>query len=56
MGLGAKNQNDADVCILAEILKEDDDKDEESEEKEEEKDKKEKNRIMIMKPKLLMSY
>ena len=35
MGLGAKNQNDADVCALAEILKEDDDEDEESKEKEE---------------------
>ena len=32
MGLGAKNQNDADVCTLAEILKE--------EEEEEEKEKK----------------
>ena len=43
MGLGAKNQNDADVCTLAEILKEEDDgEDEESEEKEEEK-KEEKN-------------
>ena len=41
MGLGAKNQNDADVCALAEILKEeDDDEDEESEEKEEEEEKK----------------
>ena len=41
MGLGAKNQNDADVCTLAEILKEeDDDEDEESKEKEEEKEKK----------------
>ena len=40
MGLGAKNQNDADVCTLAEILKEeDDDEDEESKEKEEEKEK-----------------
>ena len=39
MELGAKNQNDADVCTLAEILKEeDDDEDEESEEKEEEKE------------------
>ena len=37
MGLGAKNQNDADVCTLAEILKEEDDEDEESEEKEEER-------------------
>ena len=35
--LGAKDQSDADVCTLAEILKkEDDDKDEESKEKEEE--------------------
>ena len=52
MGLGTKNQNDADVCTLAEILKEeDDDEDEESEEK-----KKKKKRIMIMKPKLLMRY
>ena len=39
MGLGAKNQNDADVCTLAEILKKEDD-DEESKEKEEEKEKK----------------
>ena len=38
MGLGAKNQNDANVCALAEILKEEDE-DEESEEKEEEKEK-----------------
>ena len=38
---GAKNQNNADVCALAEILKEeDDDEDEESEEKEEEKKRK----------------
>ena len=43
MELGAKNQNDADVCALAEILKEeDDDEDEESKEKEEEEEKKEK--------------
>ena len=41
MGLGAKNQNDADVCTLAEILKEDDDEDEESKEKEEEEEEKE---------------
>ena len=40
MGLGAKNQNDGDVCALAEILKEDDDEDEESKEKEEEEEKK----------------
>ena len=53
MGLGAKNQNDADVCTLAEILKEeDDDEDEESKEKEEEEEKK-KKRIIILKPKLL---
>ena len=40
MGLGAKDQNDANVCILAEILKEeDDDEDEESKEEEEEKKK-----------------
>ena len=39
MGLGAKNQNDADVCALAEILKEDDE-DEESKEEEKEKEKK----------------
>ena len=44
MGLGAKNQNDADVCTLAEILKDDDDEDEESkEEEEEEKEKEKKN-------------
>ena len=37
MGLEAKDQNDADVCTLAEILKEeDDDEDEESKEEEEE--------------------
>ena len=45
MGLGAKIQNDADVCTLAEILKEDDDEDEESKKEEEKK-----------KLKLLMSY
>ena len=38
MGLGAKDQNDADVCALAEILKEEDE-DEESKEKEEEEEK-----------------
>ena len=55
MGMGAKNQNDANVCTLAEILKEeDDDEDEESEEKE--RRKKGKKGIMIMKPKLLMRY
>ena len=35
MGLGAKNQNDADVCTLAEILKEEDEDD--ASEKEEER-------------------
>ena len=41
VGLGAKNQNDADVCALAEILKEEeDDEDEESKEKEEEEERK----------------
>ena len=44
MGLGAKNQNDADVCTLVEILKEDDDdEDEESKEEEEEEEKEKKN-------------
>ena len=44
LGLGAKNQNDADVCTLAEILKEeDDDEGEESEEKEEEEKRKNKD-------------
>ena len=64
MGLGAKNQNDADVCALAEILKqEDDDEDGESEEEEERKEMimkpkllMRKGRIIIMKPKLLMKY
>ena len=37
MGLGVKNQNDADVCALAEILKEDDDEDDASEKEEERK-------------------
>ena len=37
MGLGAKNQNDADVCALAEILKEEDDDEDDASEKEEEK-------------------
>ena len=40
IGLGAKNQNDADVCALAEILKEDDEDEESKEEEEEEKEKK----------------
>ena len=54
MGLGAKDQNDADVSALSKILKEeDDDEDEESEEKEEEE---EEERIMTMKLKLLMRY
>ena len=39
MGLGAKYQNDVNVCALAEILKEEDD--DEDEESEEEKAKKE---------------
>ena len=44
MELGAKSQNDADVCALAEILKEDDDdEDEESKKEEEEKEKEKKN-------------
>ena len=56
MRLGAKDQNDADVCTLAEILKkEDDDEDEESKEEEEEEEE-EGKKIMIMKLKLLMSY
>ena len=55
MGLGAKNQNDADVCALAEILKEDDD-DEDEKSKEEEEKEKEKEKKIIMKPKLLMRY
>ena len=39
MGLGAKDQKDADVCALAEILiKEDDDEDGESEEEKEEEE------------------
>ena len=37
MGLGVKNQNDADVCALAEILKEDDDEDDASEKEEKRK-------------------
>ena len=37
MGLGVKNQNDADVCALAEILKEDDDEDDASEKEDERK-------------------
>ena len=58
MGLGAKDQNYADVCALAEILKEeDDDEGEESNEKdEEEEEEKEKKRIMMMKLELMMSY
>ena len=59
MRLGSKNQNDADVWALAEILKEEDDgEDEESKEKEEEEKEKEeeKKRKIIMKLKLLMRY
>ena len=42
MGLGAKDQNNADVCTLAEILKEEDhDEDEESKEKEKEEEEEE---------------
>ena len=37
LGLGAKNQNDADVCTLAEILKEEDDDEDDASEKEEER-------------------
>ena len=37
MGLGVKNQNDADVCTLAEILKEEDDDEDDTSEKEEER-------------------
>ena len=33
LGLGVKNQNDADVCTLAEILKEEDDASEKEEER-----------------------
>ena len=44
MGLGAKDQKDADVCTLAEILKkEDDDEDEESNEEKEEEEEEEEN-------------
>ena len=37
LGLGAKNQNDADVCPLASILKEEDDNEDDASEKEEER-------------------
>ena len=37
MGLGVKNQNDADVCALADILKEEDDDEDDASEKEEER-------------------
>ena len=37
LGLGAKNQNDADVCTLASILKEEDDNEDDASEKEEER-------------------
>ena len=54
LGLGAKNQNDADVCTLASILKEEDDN------KDDASKKKRKDKIlliMIMKPKPpLMRY
>ena len=53
MGLGAKNQNDADVCILAEILKE---KMMIKLKKAKKKKKKKRKKRMIMKPKLLMRY
>ena len=62
MGLGAKNQNDADVCTLAEILKEEDDASEKEEERKnidndnETKATDEGKKMMIMKPKLLMRY
>ena len=36
MGLGAKNQNDEDVCALAEILKDDDEEGEEEEDDDDE--------------------
>ena len=38
MGLGAKSQNDEDICALAEILKDDDEKNKEEEEEEQEED------------------
>ena len=65
MGLGAKNQNDADVCALAEILKEEDDDEDDASEKEEERKNIDNDKpkllirekiMMIMKPKLLMRY
>ena len=37
LGLGAKNQNDADVCTLASILKEEDDNKDDASEKEEQR-------------------
>ena len=37
LGLGVKNQNDADVCTLASILKEEDDNEDDASEKEEER-------------------
>ena len=49
MGLGSKNQNDADVCALAEILRK-------IMKKMKRAKKKKKKRIMIMNLKLLMSY
>ena len=41
MGLGAKNQNVADVCALAEILKEEDDDEDEKAKKRKKKKKEE---------------
>ena len=40
LGLGAKNQNDADVCTLASILKEEDDNKDDASEKEEKRQNK----------------
>ena len=37
LGLGAKNQNDTDVCTLASILKEEDDNKDDASEKEEQR-------------------
>ena len=41
MGLGAKDQNDADICTLAEILKEEDDDEDKEIKEEEEKEEEE---------------
>ena len=54
MGMGAKDQNDADVCTLAEILKEEEE--EEKKKKKKKKKRRRRKRIMMMKLKLLMSY